>query len=73
MRAPWVEYIPRLCGTALESRVSDLGDIHTLSLETCSGITDVSALGTVHTFGLSSCHGITDVNALGSVLLLLEL
>ena len=39
----------------------------TLSLEGCSGVTDVRALGGVHDLNLSECSNITDVSALGGV------
>ena len=44
-----------------------LGAVHNLTLDYCTGITDISALGTVHTLTLSGCPGITDVTALGTV------
>ena len=47
--------------------VSALGEVHTLRLYWCSGITDASALGGDHTLTLYDCSGITDVSALGGV------
>ena len=40
-----------------------VGNVHTLYLNGCTGITDVSALGNVHTLNLEGCTGITDVSA----------
>ena len=42
--------------------MSSLGNVHTLYLLRCHGITDVSGLGNVHTLNLSGCEGITDVS-----------
>ncbi len=47
--------------------VSVLGQVHTLNLSGCCGITGVSALSNVHTLNLSWCRGITDVSALSNV------
>jgi hypothetical protein len=39
--------------------VSSLGNVHTLDLSECNGITDVSSLGNVHKLiGLTNCKGI---------------
>ena len=44
-----------------------LGDVHSLELTRCTGVTDVSMVGNVHKLVLTKCTGVTDVSALGSV------
>jgi hypothetical protein len=36
-----------------------LGNVHTLDLSYCTGISDVSMLGNVHTLHLRGCTGIS--------------
>ena len=47
--------------------MSSLGNVHTLNLTDCKGITDVSSLGNVHILDLSGCERITDVSSLRNV------
>ena len=56
-----------LTGNQQVKDVSMLGNVHTLYLSWCDGITDVSKLGGVTTLDLSFCRGITDVSKLGGV------
>ena len=51
---------------ALIPTVAKRRGLHTLTLHSCRGVTDVSALAgcaSLHTLNLSSCSGVTDVSA----------
>ena len=41
-----------------------MGNMQTLSLRDCTGITDVTMLGNLQTLDLYGCTGITEVNML---------
>jgi hypothetical protein len=47
--------------------VSNLNNVHSLTIYNCPSVVDVSALGTVHTLTVSRCPSVVDVSALGTV------
>jgi hypothetical protein len=61
-------HIPRLhIETPHLLDVSMLGDVDTLVLRNCTGVSDVSALGRVRQLNLHSCTSVTDVSMLSGV------